>query len=210
MTLPPRAPLNVGLLSAYDRLGILGGVLPGLVGELVPVAVMTDLARTLASELVEARKSCTLEFAPSPGRYAVARLRAASPGGLVVEQMLAFTGDPGIAGELRFLNAHIGAASNLGVATGPPNQADIGGIATVSSVETFDTLTNPFIIGVPFFRIPCPTQIFPGGVLLWVGETQGRIFLRASEHLTVWAFNNQRLGLYITWRELSEAQGTSP
>lgn len=186
------SPLTLGFSKAANRLGLKGGSLPAVTraGELTQVMVVGDLSRSLASEVFEARAfSGALINAGGVGNLSAFAITARSPGGIVVERIIADSSSTPFN-----LRANVGRSPGpwLGAGPGPSHKRDVGGVATVSDAQ------------IGYKSAPAAAPL----LRLDVTEFGDRWYLEPGETLElIHALANMDLFVWIQWRELADIQG---
>jgi len=210
MSQPANVPLNIGLVNAMQRLGIVGGVIPGLAGQLVPVLVVGDISQSLSSEVVEARASGSGQISAGgafPGAPWI-QLHALSPGGVVIEECLVARRDALAGDVVQVVFATVGAqVIDLPSVDEESEKADVGGVATTSTLRRGLVETSPLTLaGLEFFRIGCDRETIVSSKF-YMGSLQSRVWVGPSEFFTLFLADLSALFVYITWRELGDPQG---
>lgn len=201
MSIPPTSPVNIGLLDALNRLGVKGSSLPELAGGVQPVMVIADLSRSVASELVEARRIASDRIAAGGlGTWSNYILHARSPGGLVVESLVVVLETSGFAQPVCFWE--VGPRAVAGISG---QVADIGGAAGVGFTR-IDYEAGPIVSQNAFFCLnPISAAVPP--TEFWTAFPS-RIFVPAGSALTLsHELANLDLRVEIVWRELADIQG---
>lgn len=226
MSLPPRAPLNVALLDALDRLGLKGGVLPTLIGDVTPVMIMGDLSRAITPELVDARKIATINLADTiaPAKWLSVQVQAISGGGLVADLIrCGVTNDTVPVVNPRAYGIVVGPDPTVGTKDDIVHQVDIGGLACASRAVSINSSVFPGPAGTPppstvFIQQVCydGVQQIAAGQYFRSAQVGMPIYVPPGEFLTVFSLgatvpgSDARPGALfgiLSWRELQAAQG---
>jgi hypothetical protein len=208
VSVPANVPLNLGLINALKRLGIQGSVIPGLGEGIQPVLIVGDIAQSVASELVEARRTATSFIITIFPSWAVAELVARAPGGLVVERVELLSEEiAGSAPRRVFYQILPDPIPAGGGVVACDESSEIGGIATASRLLVASQIVNPEAVGAETASIFCLWDIVVLGTTYWWGSAQTRIYVPPGHALRFFNVQGERMGITITWRELADVQG---
>lgn len=195
-------PINLGLVDALSRVG--GGDpsrLPAMLDGIQPVLIYGDVSRTLASEVFEARAVSGQSVSGNPV-FLGFELASRSPGGLVVESIVARVAFTGGVGTMD-LGLNI-VTTALGTTAVP--KLDVGGVSTVGTVKH---LATPPAFGA---LLAMRVDAIAGTLAFDALEPTFRIWVPPGSYFQVFPVAAggvaiQGVGISVAWRELADAQG---
>lgn len=199
MSVPVNQPLNLGLATALDRLGLKQADFP----DLTPVLVVADISQTVSSELLEARRQSVFLIGAIAAQFSVAVLYARSPGGLVVESLFAaVNGAAPPAIGLPHVRLQVLVTPQIGALV---NVIDIGGLPGVSITRANSQAAAQITPAGGSSALICANN--PAGQVFWA-QAPARIYVPPASALVCQPdVQNSDLMFSVVWRELADIQG---